>query len=426
MGAVRSFTPTGTLTSLIGGSNDDSTGLVYLPFSFWGYTEARIANNGALLFGPDAVSLGQEYMYGWPLDPSNPGFDYAAYGWFLPNRYQAVGLFPLLTDNQSSSISESWAVPATVEYGTAVINGRQAFLVTWAHQPYYYAGESSPRNTTQAVIYSDDSFELNYDELNWTIRWDWSDYGDSTYWMHATAGWRMVYNPDLSTSINDSVFDFPWSGMLVPRTIGLTYTQVQDPAVIDGSATSVTANSNVGVPGRYAYSTDNAQDIQIPVEVSGDATVDLLYPEGSVDVPVLLSYEPYFLYAEGSVEVLLEASATTLTPITLTDISASGSLDIPVSAEGFLQFSADFRAASLGMSSGDPSPATGLTLAPQDLYATYYTTARSVLRSAVVTPATPESSSDTDPSVATGIRIRPYWGVVLDMETPTLSNGNPS
>jgi hypothetical protein len=210
MGAVRSFTSTGNVTA------DDQILGVVLPFTFWGYERVWIGNNGGIDFAPNVATNPTNgpfdtltWEYGWvhPLDVSAPDSPYGGdtyAGW--PRYYNWVGLYPFMTDNGAPTNDTTHGLAATT-YGTATIGGKQAFLVTW--NKAISQGQSNPykltfRNTYQVVIYDDDTWEFNYDEINWTGPYDWwkslVPFGPTVNWstdpytniVHALGGYRMV------------------------------------------------------------------------------------------------------------------------------------------------------------------------------------------------------------------------------------------
>lgn len=211
MGAVRSFTPTAYIL------NDDDVFAVDLGFTFWGYTRAHVTNNGSVSFHANYVDnrtdnnlnsrawddLGWEYGWAMPLDPTAPFTDGQVwvYGW----PWTAwVTLAPLATDyTHSGNDDESLQ---QVYYGFDTIGGKQAFLVTWENMCQYDLAWDNPnpvpipRNTFQVVIYDDDTWEFNYDKVEWTHPYWWTSVSPpnlgltETQWqvINAVGGYRML------------------------------------------------------------------------------------------------------------------------------------------------------------------------------------------------------------------------------------------
>ena len=185
MGAVRSFTPAGTIEA------DDAVIGVSIGFSFWGYSTAWVANNGCVSFHNNVVppittgvlfegpwdDLGWEYCWGNPLDPSAPLPSYVdwIYG---PTWFPWVTISPLSTDIPPLNAGNNALYPGhEVSYGYDTIGSKQAFLVTWKDVINYdqaWGDEAPLRNTFQVVVYDDDTWEMNYDKVEWTTPYIWS------------------------------------------------------------------------------------------------------------------------------------------------------------------------------------------------------------------------------------------------------------
>jgi hypothetical protein len=123
-------------------------------------------------------------------------------------------------------------------YGTGTFDGRAAFGVTWPAVGYYELNVDR-LNTFQLLLVNRSdtgmgNFDIyfNYDQIQWET-------GDASGGTNGLGGNSAVAGYSRGTGVAGTFFQLPGSAV--------------DGALLDGGANSLSANSNIGIAGRYLF-----------------------------------------------------------------------------------------------------------------------------------------------------------------------------
>lgn len=211
--------------------------VVPLPFPFFGWNQAIVSSHGQVSFrigmGPNPYDSVWRKTEDW--DPIYPTDDCLAVYWSETWNLYA----PYAYSNNGPLYHVDPLGLCRVSYGTVTVDGSLGFHVTWnkmtGYKPDPEAGWDQ-RGTFQVIIYADNRFEFNYDQVQYT------DYVD---------GARTIAGFDLPA---------PWLGL--PGGRDLRYDFPGSPTsnattaagLVDGGPYALTASSkDSGVLGRYCF-----------------------------------------------------------------------------------------------------------------------------------------------------------------------------
>jgi hypothetical protein len=123
--------------------NDDNTVLFTLgdqrPYTFWGYSELWVANNGNITLGDSWGGYNPRYGNYDPAAIWAGGAD-------LDSRDDPEGL-------------------AHVVWGYGIVSGKQAFVAEWHDMGDYNRDYVGFRRTMQLILWQDEKFEVNIEKL---------------------------------------------------------------------------------------------------------------------------------------------------------------------------------------------------------------------------------------------------------------------
>lgn len=166
MGAVR-YDVVGDL--ILAPNDEASTFEVPLPFTFLGYNRVFVNNNGSIGFDWGAGDYTAHALSG-EIDSQTGNVAYASIGPSIVAYWADV-------DTRQDPLGIAY-----VKYGLVTVGGRLAFICTW-HDVGYYSVMYDKRASFQIILYKGDSFEMNYDKVEWTagsasfIDYNYPDFG---------------------------------------------------------------------------------------------------------------------------------------------------------------------------------------------------------------------------------------------------------
>lgn len=223
-GAIRNATEFTDFT--LAANDDGSTGLVNVGFNlnFFGsiYSQLFVNNNGNVTFN-QALST------------------------FVPFGLQN-NTFPIIAPF-FADVDTRGAGSGLTQYGTGLINGRNAFGVNWIDVGYYQNGVDK-KNSFQLILTNrndvaagDFDIEFNYDKIQWEL-------GSASEGVSAVAGYT-----------DGAAHDYEFVGSRVNGRF------------LDSNAAGLIHNSNVGLNGRYVFNVRNG--VVTPAPVDAPATLGL-------------------------------------------------------------------------------------------------------------------------------------------------------
>jgi hypothetical protein len=378
-----------------------------------------------------------------------------------------TGTVPLTPGFTGNTAMYTWKVPAWVNYGpnidmTAAWNALQVHITSsgaiWAGYSIGSRLETAtgivPINTwTTVVVRTTAAGRMTLFMNGRAIAQNVSAALPS-----ANGSWFFIHNSTTGSSTFQNVAY--WNTALTDdqmmRLSGANWVSTT-PIALSGSVAI-----DLGLSGTLGEATvsDLALSGDLDVDVDPLATLLLTYSiEGSVDVDVTAesTLDVYELRSlEGSTDVDVDLSGTLLKTYLIegstdVDIDASASMDIWLLLFGSTDIDVDLSAvttinlivpAPYGMSVLSISAATSFVEAvtlilPNPITAYFDADVDLGYRSPVVIPpapvpvindqpvGSPEIAEEADPEVNTYITIRPLWGVIVDMDAPTIEDGKP-
>ncbi len=210
-------------------ANDDgSTGLVVLPFSinFFGttYGDTFVNNNGNITF-TSALST------------------------FTPSALNGPTARPIIAPF-FADVDTRGAGSGLTSYGTGIFDSKQAFGVTWPGVGYF-SGQTNKLNTFQLLLVNRGdtglgNFDIyfNYDQIQWETG-------------GASGGTNGLGGTSAAAGYS--------AGSGAVGTFAQLQGSLVNGALLDGGPNSLTANSNVGVAGRYLFTVRGGQVTAPPV-----------------------------------------------------------------------------------------------------------------------------------------------------------------
>jgi hypothetical protein len=229
--AVAGPVVTGFTTNTLARNDDGSTSVVTLPFAvnFFGttYSNTFVNNNGNITFTSPLAT-------------------------FTPSALNGPTAVPIIAPF-FADVDTRGAASGLTSYGNGTFNGYNAFGVTWPGVGYF-GSHTDKLNTFQLLLVDrgdtgTGNFDIyfNYDQMLWET-------GDASGGSNGFGG--------TSAAAGYS------AGAGTPGTFAQLQGSLVNGALIDGGSNALTANSNIGVAGRYLF---NVRDGSVTAPPVGSA-----------------------------------------------------------------------------------------------------------------------------------------------------------